>query len=334
MLQIGPGSSIRKVGKSIIGKTAARNRGDFLYYANWYKKRNNSLKIPLLFCHYFYKTIREYTTSTKKTIVNVNDYKMKIIPQDQGISQELLMFKTHEPLVTKIIKQQVKKGMICFEIGCNLGYYAILESKLVGKNGQIIAFEPSPINYEHFKYNVSLNNISNIQSYNYAIGDLDTTIDFLVSERSNCSRIAVVNSPHSEGKLISVPLMKLDTFTEKHCPESIDLMRMDIEGYEYNAYNGMSKTIKQFKPDLLIETHLTLMGVKKTTQFLNKLKNDGYEIKYYIPRLAELPWLASMKDVEEMEINKLIKSLPKQNAERGIGAICFNLYLVNKGSKK
>jgi hypothetical protein len=61
---------------------------------------------------------------------------MLLIPNDKGISSELLLFRTHEPLSTKILKKLLEH-MTCIDIGSNIGYYALLERKIVGEKGKV-----------------------------------------------------------------------------------------------------------------------------------------------------------------------------------------------------
>ena len=67
----------------------------------------------------------------KETIITtMNGYRMLLLPHDKGISKELKIFRIHEPLATKILKMELREGMTVVDIGSNIGYYVILESKL------------------------------------------------------------------------------------------------------------------------------------------------------------------------------------------------------------
>ena len=103
----------------------------------------------------FYKYIRikKRNLDLSNKIVFVNGYKMSLLPNDDGISTELALFNIHEPLNTQLIAKNLNKGMICFDIGANIGYYTLLESKIIGDSGKIIAIEPSPLNFQQLKKN-------------------------------------------------------------------------------------------------------------------------------------------------------------------------------------
>ena len=89
----------------------------------------------------------------KRKIFN---YKMYLDPRDKGISRTLILFGERE-LDHKIILEKVlKKNMKIFDIGANIGYYVLMESKLVGKKGKILAIEPVQKNMRLLQKNLNL----------------------------------------------------------------------------------------------------------------------------------------------------------------------------------
>jgi len=269
--------------------------------------------------YFFYKFYFNYKIShldlTKETILNVNGYKMSFLPNDRGISAELLLFKTHEPLHTGLLSKELKADMVCIDVGSNIGYYAILESTLVGKNGKVICIEPSPPSFKMLQKNVKLQNSSNIETYNFACGDYDGTVKFFVSNRSNWSRVIPENKSKSivdeDLTIIDVSIKKLDTFLTEIPETKIDIIRMDIEGYEYTALRGMTKTIEKYKPLLIFELHQVFLGFEKTKEMLSDLKKNGYEIKYYINRAMDMPMIGNKRDIKKINIDTLIEKLKK-----------------------
>jgi len=290
----------------------SKNIIEYRYYAKFYKQKSSSKKLFRVFFFFLYKTIREYTLFATNTIISTNGYKIKTISDDKGISEELRIFKIHEPLTTELIKNIVKEGMTCIDLGSNLGYYTLLESKLVGNSGKVFAFEPSPITYENFKKNLEINHITNVYHYNVALGNINGKIKFLVSKMSNWCRIVDDSKKTLDDNIIEVPMLTLDDFSTKNKLEKIDFIRMDIEGYESKAYSGMTEIIKKFKPELYMEIHPVFMGVEKTIEFLQQLKNDGYEIKYFTYRISDTPCICDKKnDILETTIDELIKKIPE-----------------------
>jgi len=263
----------------------------------------------------FYKFIRLKKKNLDLTnkIVKVNGYNLELLPNDDGISTELALFNTHEPLNTKLFAQNLKEGMICFDIGANIGYYTLLESKIVGDSGKIIAIEPSPVNFKQLQKNIQNENANNVELYQMAGGDKNGTLKFLLDPHSNLSRI--ISKEESEkisGNIIDVPVKKLDSFLDELSIKSLDLIRMDVEGYEFNILEGMKNSIKKFKPMIQMEVHTRILGNEKTQKLLEWLLEENYEVIYYITRQLDCPSVGDMDDVKHFSIHELINLLSEK----------------------
>jgi len=259
----------------------------------------------------FYKSVRlkRSKINWSNLIVDVNGYKLSLIPNDAGISTELALFGTHEPLNTKMLASQLRKDMVCLDIGANIGYYTLLESKIVENNGKIIAIEPSPINFGQLQKNIEMEGATNIEVYNLAGGDKDGKIKFLLKKQSNLSRIVSEDEIKPSDNIVEVPIRKLDSFLEERSLDKLDFLRMDVEGYELNIYDGIRNSIRKFSPSMQIEVHAQNLGEKRTRELLEKLKEDGYETEYYIVRQIDIPTVGDMNDVKKVKIDNLIEML-------------------------
>ena len=82
-----------------------------------------------------------FSQKTYKRIVN--NYKMFLDSDDRGISRGLILFGEREIDQKIIIEKSLHPGMCIYDIGANIGYYVIMENKIINKKGKIIAIEPS-----------------------------------------------------------------------------------------------------------------------------------------------------------------------------------------------
>lgn len=274
----------------------------------------------------FYKSIRlkKRKINWSDLIVDVNGYKLSLIPNDDGISTELALFGTHEPLNTKMLAKQLRKDMVCLDLGANIGYYTLLESKIVGNNGKIIAIEPSPVNFSILQKNIQMEGATNIEVYNLAGGDKDGKIKFLLKKQSNLSRIVSENEIKSSDNIVEVSVRKLDGFLEEQSLKKLDFIRMDVEGYEFFIYEGIRNSIRKYRPAMQIEVHAHHLGEKRTREFLKKLKEDGYETEYYIVRQIDIPTVGDMNDVKKVKIDNLLEMLDEKKLPTS-----FLLFLKN-----
>jgi FkbM family methyltransferase len=173
-------------------------------------------------------------------------------------------------------------------VGAFIGSSSLLFSKLVTKEGKVIAFEPNPYNFNRIKRNLSLNKklSKNIKVFKLALSDIEGETSMILSKQiddgySSTSRLTSShptlhsqNLPDSFGKQ-KVSVMTLDTFIEKHTFIP-DIIKVDIEGAEHNFIKGAKKTIKKYKPILYIEIHSEYCAIE-CYKILNSL---NYHIKF------------------------------------------------------
>lgn len=207
--------------------------------------------------------LKKLSNSSVRMILNAND---------PGISQELMLKGSHEPLSTKILMKNLREGMHIADVGANLGYFALQEAKAVGPKGAVYAIEPIPQNFLLLKHNVALNNLENTQVFNMAIGDKDGSLDLFIGRASNWA--SAFKTPINIDQKINVQCQRLDTFLKDK--GKVDLVRMDVEGYETKIVDGMEETLKQKNLMLFMEIHPPFMGKDSCKKFLQKLDSFGF----------------------------------------------------------
>lgn len=254
--------------------------------------------------------IKRSNISFEKNKLILDKYKFQTIENDKGISTELQIYQSHEPLTTHLMIKELKQDMVCIDLGSNIGYYAVIESNIVGKSGNVFAIEPSPVNFPVLKSNLENQKMDNFLAYNIAIGDKNEDMEFIVSSKSNWSKIRIDNEKINPGdRVIKIPVKTLDNFVKENDIEKIDLLRMDVEGFEYNIILGADEVLKKFKPKIFVEIHKMYLGKEKTHEIFNNLKNKGYEIKYYIPRIYDSPIIGKLGDIKKITIDVILNKL-------------------------
>jgi FkbM family methyltransferase len=146
----------------------------------------------------------------------------------------------------------IKPGMTVLDIGTNMGVTALHFSQRVGTTGKVIGFEPDKINYDKATTNIALNNFKNIVVENIGLGNENTTMKlYLVNdENRGMNRILTSTVPYP---FIEIPVRVLDDFIKEHPLKKIDLIKIDVEGFEMNILQGATSIIKQYRPILFIE---------------------------------------------------------------------------------
>jgi FkbM family methyltransferase len=193
----------------------------------------------------------------------VFDYHMVLDCFDPGISKELAIFAKRELEHRVILTSLLRPGMTVWDLGANIGYYAIMEAKLVGPTGKVYAVEPSPKNRILLERNIARNHLDRvIDVIPGAISNRNGEAIFYLSERSNVHTLhpGTRSASHREsltGKTIPVRTMDVPTFLTGR--RSVDLVRMDIEGHEVEVFGSIAKAVRHhgFRAAICFETHLT-----------------------------------------------------------------------------
>lgn len=141
--------------------------------------------------------------------------------------------------------------LVIFDIGSNVGLSAIYFS-LKYPDSRIYAFEPNKKTFLKMKRNVS--SFNNIEIFNWAIADHDGQVEFFENERSMSSSI-IKRSEKQEAVLVDC--YKLDSIFEKLNINKVDLLKFDVEGFEYNIFNKFTQWNKVSY--FIGEVHLDLM---------------------------------------------------------------------------
>ena len=218
--------------------------------------------------------------SSEKVVKKINTYKMNLYLGDKGIARELFVYGKRECISTDLMQNGdlVRPGDVVLDIGANIGYYALMESALVGDEGKVYAIEPSPANYKILQENIKLNGYENVESFNLAMGDYQGKAEMLISDHSNWSRLIPSNLRDHIDNVTMVEVSTVDKFLENRlCPT---LVRMDVEGYEINIFRGMKDTLKNNNLSIFIEFHPQLMSMQENMEFFEILEENGFEVRY------------------------------------------------------
>ncbi|MEX0918575.1 MAG: FkbM family methyltransferase [Candidatus Paceibacterota bacterium] len=208
---------------------------------------------------------------------NINGYKMQLdLREDEGISKDLFLHKKREHLSTDFLINSniLNEGDFVLDAGANIGYYALLESNLVGNTGAVYAVEPAQKNFQALTKNVELNNSINVKVYNLAMGSKPGKEIIYINKKGNQSSMIYRQDENIKDKE-EVNTTTVDIFIREEMKQSPKLIRMDVEGYEYAILEGMSDTLKT-NPILFIEFHPPILTTKQKERICFLLHENGY----------------------------------------------------------
>lgn len=138
-----------------------------------------------------------------------------------------------------LLRQLIKPGHRVLDIGANIGFYARLLSNTVGKTGQVYCFEPDSLNFKHLVKNTK--NLDNVHVFNLAVSDKDEVLKVYKSKLLNVDhRTYPVNNYDS---VEEIEASSIDNLIAAKRIEPPDVIKIDIQGFELVAFQGMRKLL-------------------------------------------------------------------------------------------
>lgn len=211
---------------------------------------------------------------------------MYLDPHDIAVAPHIILEGTWERQITTAWQTILDSGPITvFDVGSNFGYFGMLAAQpLDKKNSKVILFEANPFLIPYIKKNLSVNWLNeNSVVENLAISDNNGVAQLNVLEdytgSSSMHTIEHLDSYLSHKmsikaeKVIDVETITIDDYCKNKDIGSIDLMKMDIEGYEEKAYKGMAKIVAASK-NMVFFIEFTKDGYEDPKGFYFKLLND------------------------------------------------------------
>jgi FkbM family methyltransferase len=199
----------------------------------------------------------------------------KMIYMDQFESEEI-----------DFVKKGLKEGDVFVDIGSNIGIFSLVASQIVGKNGKVIAFEPTPETFKRLEENISLNNIFNIDAFQLGISNSKKDEILSISQEGFDAWNSFTKP--SKGERFNKVTIKTDSLdnlaTEIEYLSKASLIKIDVEGWESMVISGAENLLtKNDAPMLMVEfTEQNAINAGSSTKILyNKIVQFGYRLYRY-----------------------------------------------------
>jgi len=207
----------------------------------------------------------------------VDGHKMFLDPLD---SLELSTTGKFEEFETQIVKKIIHEGSTVIDMGANIGYYTLIFARLVGSEGKVFAFEPDPENFHILKKNLEINNYQNVILEQKAVSNQSGKLRLYLDNKNKGAH--TIFKPVDNAPSVEINAITLDDYF-RNFKGKIDFIKMDIEGGEAEAVEGMSSILN--KDDIIIMTEFNPSVLKKIGKeslvCINLLKRYDFDI-YHI----------------------------------------------------
>lgn len=156
----------------------------------------------------------------------------------------------YEPDVTSVVRRFLRPSMSVVDIGANIGYFALLAASIVGTDGHVLAVEPNSRNVRMLEASRRSNGFGQISICQIAAGR-DLGLLVLNTTHSNGTTSAASGDINELLNAETVASLPLDSLVPSD--RRVDLIKVDVEGAEYNALFGCQRIIEADHPIIITE---------------------------------------------------------------------------------
>jgi FkbM family methyltransferase len=217
-----------------------------------------------------------------------------VLNQNDPVVCGALSLGVYEKAETRFFRSVCKPGMTFLDIGANIGYYSALALGLIG-NGRIIALEPDQENFKYLEKTVAANHAKNVTCVRKAAAT-ENKIVTLYTSSSNRGDNRLYPNELCEGSA-QVETCTIDSLLKELKVPSVDLVKIDVQGFEGHVIQGMKETLTNSE-------HVTLLSEfwpfglesagSRSEEFLTGLERLGLEL-YELTRKGTLLRLTDKK---------------------------------------
>jgi FkbM family methyltransferase len=177
-----------------------------------------------------------------------------------------------ETSVQEALVRHLPRGGVMYDIGANLGFFAMLGARLVGAEGRVYAFEPAPDNADAIALNAKLNLLENIVVIPSAVSSRTGTARLQIVDDQSWSRLEEYGEHPGTERVIEVETVAIDELVDRgELPPPV-LVKIDVEGAELAVLAGMRATIERYRPAIVCELHGTHAA------FATAMTEHGYRV--------------------------------------------------------
>jgi FkbM family methyltransferase len=167
-------------------------------------------------------------------------------------------FKAYSDRVERrLLKSVLPAGAVVVDAGANIGVYSQFLSRCVGLTGVVHSFEPSPANFTRLQS--ATRTLANVRLCQAAVGESSGKFKLYLSDKLNVDHRTYSTEAESR-ESVPVDIVALDDYFKPG--ERVDLIKMDIQGYELHALRGANRVLAE-NPSAKLLLELWPYGLKQ-----------------------------------------------------------------------
>ncbi len=186
----------------------------------------------------------------------------------------------YDPVETRLVRRLLQPGDVFCDVGANIGYYSLLASQIVTSSGRVYAFEPIIENAAVLRRTVAANLVSNVVVNELAVGRCRGVVALYTGDVAQLgdSGWASCYASGNRSQVRIVQQIALDDYLQSARIRTVGLVKIDVEGMEFDVLSGMTRLLSQpDAPDLVCE-----VWASRSRDTVQCLAGHGYSL-YAMP---------------------------------------------------
>jgi FkbM family methyltransferase len=239
--------------------------------------------------------------------VNVSHASLYVDLRDNGVGRTIHANGAYEPAETQFLSLILREGMVVVDIGANIGYFTTLAAKCVGRGGKVIAVEPDPYNFRLLLRNIRNNRLNNVLPFELALGSSPHEAR-LFRSAENYGDHRLYGEDERQRDSVYVPVDTLDNLLAQQGIGKVDVIKMDVQGYEHLIMEGMTRTLQAVERCTIL-TEFWPYGIEQAggsaDEFFELLITSGFRASV----------LSADGSAKEADLAGVLKLIPPLNAK-------------------
>lgn len=211
-----------------------------------------------------YPTIHFTRDNSKDFLIRVKDLS---ILSDDAIN-----------IISYLRKFEIKPGDVVVDAGAYRGLFTIIASKLVGRSGKVVSFEPDTENYKKLLNSIKQYRLKNVIPSRKGLWSRDKVLKF-----SNVHAGDSTVYTKKGDRTVNINCVSLDNEVKRLGIKKVNFIKMDIEGAELEALKGSLNLLQKNDVKLVIASYHKLNGKKTFASVEHFLKNLGFSVETSFP---------------------------------------------------
>jgi FkbM family methyltransferase len=228
-----------------------------------------------------------------KIVYTREGLRIRVMPD--GMYRSVFFWGNYEPYHTKIYRRIVRESDVVLDVGANFGWFSALFAQWVGEDGRVHSFEPVPFIHDLAVETLALNGVeSRVQLNPFGLGRENAPISMFTYAGLPHGHATAFDLGRKDAVQHDARIRRLDEYCEENGIASFRFMKVDVEGFEPDVFEGGRKVLSredapiiafEINSDCLRRRHLRSRDVIEALRALGYTDFYGFSIRSGVKRL-------------------------------------------------